>query len=94
MVIFLRKTSSDDEAYLYPLIKNVRNGEIIAKPPTKLSPREYNSNFMGHWKRESKGKGITLTIAPGDIKLLRSLFKVLQRQGNEYPVQIIQKGVK
>ncbi|KAI8389968.1 putative Mannosyltransferase [Nakaseomyces glabratus] len=92
MFMFLKKVNRNDKAYMYPLIKNVRNGDIIAKPRTKMSAKEYNANFMGHWKAEARGRGITLTVAPDDIKLLRSLFKVLEKLGNEYPVEVVHKG--
>ncbi|XDT02782.1 Mannosyltransferase putative [Nakaseomyces glabratus] len=92
MFMFLRNVTSTDEAYIYPIIKNVRNGQVTTKPHTKLSPMQYNSNFMAYWKQESKGRGIALTAAPKDVKLLRSLFKVFEKLGNTYPIQIIQKG--
>lgn len=92
LFMFLKQTDGSTTEYLYPRIENLRTGVITEEPTTDLSVSEYNAKFIPTWRNMAKGKGIAVSVSPKEIRMLHSLFAVLNQQGNKLPIQILDKG--
>ncbi|XDT18729.1 Mannosyltransferase putative [Nakaseomyces glabratus] len=94
MFYFFRDITASNTDYFHPAIKNVKSGEVVSKPKTKLTPQEYNANIIGNWRKLSRGKGIVLTVSQSDVPLLRQQFRVWKELGNKLPIQVVHKGTE
>ena len=50
---------------------------------------KYNSNFMKTWIKASKGRGIVTTTEFEGLDMANNLLRVLQKLGNELPVELV-----
>ena len=76
---------SDDEGGLLrqPL-------ESLEEEDTRqISYLRYNSNFMKTWIKASKGRGIVTTTEFEGLDMASSLLRVLQKLGNDLPVELV-----
>ena len=72
----------------YPLeLKEEEGGE--EKEDRESLYLKYNSNFMKTWIKASKGRGIVTTTEFEGLDMANNLLRVLQKLGNELPVELV-----
>lgn len=92
MFPFLKVLPVNHTQYMFPTIMNMQTGIIHDQPETTASISEYNSNFLYHWRKASKGKGIVTTMGSHQVPLLKKQLRVWKKLGNTLPIQVTYKA--
>ena len=92
MFPFLRSDSEESNELFWPIVTNLKTGEVQPRPKVSVSPKEFNSQFWKYWKQSSHGKGIVLTMGERDVDMFKKQLRVLDHLGNKLPIQLVTAG--